>query len=102
MRDIGIASGREPDVRRDESARSVNLTFRGISAIQALKGRRGGQAFTVRDVYGEMAAAGTRYEESTVFKTMQRMKAPPQRAPMIQLERAGREGFRIADASIGR
>ena len=31
MRDIGIASGGEPDVRRDESARSVTLTFRGIS-----------------------------------------------------------------------
>jgi hypothetical protein len=31
MRDIGIASGREPEVRRDEGARSVNLTFRGIS-----------------------------------------------------------------------
>ena len=73
-----------------------------MAAIQAMKGRRGGQAFTVRDVYGEMAAAGTRYEESTVFKTMQRMKAPPQRPPMIQLERAGREGFRVADASIGR
>jgi len=33
---------------------------------------------------------------------MQRMKAPPQRPLMIQLERAEREGFRIADASIGR
>ena len=31
MRDIGIASGREPDVRRDDSGRTVNLTFRGIS-----------------------------------------------------------------------
>ncbi|MBV8717482.1 MAG: hypothetical protein JOZ65_20665 [Chloroflexi bacterium] len=31
MRDIGIASGREPDVRRDEGGRSINLTFRGIS-----------------------------------------------------------------------
>ena len=31
MRDIGIASGRDPDVRRDTSGRSVNLTFRGIS-----------------------------------------------------------------------
>jgi hypothetical protein len=31
MRDIGIASGREPDVRRDESVRTVHLTFRGIS-----------------------------------------------------------------------
>jgi hypothetical protein len=31
MRDIAIASEREPDVRRDESARSLTLTFRGIS-----------------------------------------------------------------------
>jgi hypothetical protein len=31
MRDIGIASGREPDVRRDESRRAINLTFRGTS-----------------------------------------------------------------------
>ena len=31
MRDIGIASGREPEIRRDEGARSVYITFRGIS-----------------------------------------------------------------------
>jgi len=31
MRDIGIASGREPDVRRDESGRAVSLTLRGTS-----------------------------------------------------------------------
>ena len=31
MRDIGIASGREPDVRRDEGGRTVNLMFRSIS-----------------------------------------------------------------------
>jgi hypothetical protein len=31
MRDIGIASGREPDVRRDEGGRVMNLTFRGTS-----------------------------------------------------------------------
>jgi hypothetical protein len=31
MRDIGIASGREPDVRRMEGARAINLTFRGTS-----------------------------------------------------------------------
>ena len=31
MLDIGIASGREPDVRRDDVGRTVNLTFRGIS-----------------------------------------------------------------------
>lgn len=31
MRDIGIASGREPDVRREDGARGVSLTFRGTS-----------------------------------------------------------------------
>jgi hypothetical protein len=31
MRDVGIASGREPDVRRGESGRTINLTFRGTS-----------------------------------------------------------------------
>ena len=31
MRDIGIASGREPDVRRDESGGAISLTFRGTS-----------------------------------------------------------------------
>jgi hypothetical protein len=31
MRDVGIASGREPDVRRDEGGRVINLTFRGTS-----------------------------------------------------------------------
>src|SRR5437016_2359245 len=31
MRDVGIASAREPDVRRDEGVRIINLTFRGTS-----------------------------------------------------------------------
>ena len=31
VRDIGIASGREPDVQRAESARAISLTFRGTS-----------------------------------------------------------------------
>ena len=31
MRDFGIASGHEPDVRRDERGRVINLTFRGTS-----------------------------------------------------------------------
>jgi hypothetical protein len=31
MQDIGIASAREPDVRRTDGARSMNLTFRGTS-----------------------------------------------------------------------
>ena len=43
----------------------------------------GQQVFTVCEVYAEMLAAGTRYAESTVFKTMQRMKAPAGRAPWI-------------------
>lgn len=51
--------------------------------------------FTVREVFPEMLQAGTRYAESTVLTTMQRMKEPPQRPPFIRLERAGREGFRL-------
>ena len=31
MRDVGIASAREPDVRSDEGVRIINLTFRGTS-----------------------------------------------------------------------
>jgi hypothetical protein len=31
VRDIGIASGREPDVQRAEGARAISLTFRGTS-----------------------------------------------------------------------
>jgi hypothetical protein len=51
--------------------------------------------FTVREVYAEMLAAGTRYAESTVFKTMQRMKVPAGRAPWIVLEQTG-AGFRVS------
>lgn len=103
-----------PDTNRGPSVRGgwVRLGGRKLAggscrdeivvAIQALECGTGAQVFTVRDVYAEMAVAGTKYAESTVFKTMQRMKAPPQRSPMIQLERAGQEGFRIANASIGR
>jgi hypothetical protein len=31
VRDVGIASGREPEVRRDEGTGIVNMTFRGTS-----------------------------------------------------------------------
>jgi len=31
VRDVGIASGREPDVQRDELTGTVRLTFRGTS-----------------------------------------------------------------------
>jgi len=69
------------------------------ASLAALKGRTGQQLFTVREVYAEMLAAGTRYAESTVFKTMQRMKAPAVRAPWIVLEQTG-AGFRVIDADI--
>jgi hypothetical protein len=42
-----------------------------------------------------MLATGTSYAETTVFKTMQRMKAPAERPPYTRLERVGREGFRL-------
>jgi hypothetical protein len=58
--------------------------------------------FTVRDVYAEMVAAGTGYAESTVFKTMQRMKEAPKRPPTVQLERAEPNGFRVVDACADR
>ena len=72
------------------------------AALSALSARNGRSAFTVRDVYGEMVAAGTLYAESTVFKTMQRMKDPPKRPPLVQLERTEPQGFRIADANVRR
>jgi len=79
--------GRKPAAAscRDEVAASVT----------ALSARTGEQVFTVREVYAEMLAAGTRYAESTVFKTMQRMKAPAGRAPWIDLEQTG-AGFRVS------
>jgi len=53
--------------------------------------------FTVGAVYSELLAAGTVYAEPTVvFKTMQRMKAPPVRPPFLRLVRATDDGFRLA------
>jgi hypothetical protein len=70
--------------------------------VTRLSARDGKTLFTVREVYARMVVDGTTYAESTVFKTMQRMKAAPKRPPTIQLERAQREGFRIAHVSVGR
>ena len=72
-----------------------------VTALQVLGARTGTEVFTVRDVHTEMLAAGTTYAESTVFKTMQRMKGTPRRAPAIQLERVEGEGFRIVDTCVG-
>lgn len=52
------------------------------TALYALLARDGRSVFTVRDVYAEMVAAGTLYAETTVFKTMQRMKRAPKRPPL--------------------
>ncbi len=41
-----------------------------------------------------MTECGTTYAESTVFKTMQRMKAPEGPA-YTRLDRVGRQGFRL-------
>lgn len=54
----------------------------------AVRDRSGQQVFTVREIYAEMVASETRYGESTVFKTMQRMTAPSDRPPFARLERA--------------
>ena len=66
-----------------------------VAALAELQDRTGQQLFTVREVYAEMRAAGTSYAESTVFKTMQRLKARAGRAPWIILEQTG-PGFRVS------
>jgi len=70
------------------------------AALSALSARDGRSVFTVRDVDDETVVAGTPYAETTVFKTVQRMKGAPKRPPIIQLERAGGEGFRIAGPDL--
>jgi hypothetical protein len=70
---------------RDEVAASLGVLW----------DRTGQQVFTACEVYAEMLAAGTRFAESTVFKTMQRMKVPAGRAPWIVLEQTG-AGFRVS------
>jgi hypothetical protein len=68
-----------------------------LAALAALEMRAAGRVFTVREVYAEMVATGTRYAELTVFKTMQRMKVLSTRPPYARLERVGGQGFRLAD-----
>ncbi len=67
-------------------------------ALAALRDRTGQQVFTVREVYAQMLVRGTHYAESTVFKTMQRMKAPAGRTPWIVLERTA-AGFRVSTSA---
>ena len=70
-----------------------------VAALSTLTAHDTRPVFTVREVYTEMVASGTRYAESTVFKTMQRMKEPAGRPPYMRLERVAREGFRIQHES---
>jgi hypothetical protein len=70
------------------------------ATLAELQDRTGQQVFTVREVCGEMLAAGTSYAESTVFTTMQRMKAQAGRAPWIILEQTG-GGFRLPTQTYG-
>jgi hypothetical protein len=55
----------------------------------------GEEIFTVATVVTEMANHGTRYKESAVYKTMQRMKKAGPVAGRAALERVGRQGFRL-------
>jgi hypothetical protein len=63
----------------------------GLSALSAQR------AFTANEVYKAMAANGTAYPESTVFRTLQRMKNVSLRLPEPRLERMGREGFQLVE-----
>jgi hypothetical protein len=66
-----------------------------VAALAGLTGPDEEPVFTAREVYAEMLVAGTSYVESTVSKTMQRMKDPATRPPYVQLERVGSSGFRL-------
>lgn len=66
-----------------------------LAAIGRLVERTGEEIFTVSTVFMEMADHGTRYKESAVYKTMQRMKSPSPIAGRATLERVGRRGFRL-------
>jgi len=67
-----------------------------LAAITQLMERTDDDAFTVARVFTEMSQAGTRYQESAVYKTMQRMKTA---CDEVCLERVGRQGFRLRPAS---
>jgi site-specific DNA recombinase len=68
-----------------------------LEALRALVAESGDRPFPVREVYGHMRDLGTAYSEPTVYKAMQRMKSSDPRLPGIQLERVGRQGFRLTE-----
>jgi len=69
-----------------------------VAALVALQRHTDAHVFTIREVYAEMTAARTRYAETTVFKTMQRMKVPSNRPPYLCRVRVGRQGYRLEPA----
>ena len=103
----GLVDMMPPDTNRGPSfpgrpirlggRKSVTPTCRDevLAAFTILETRCLRPVFSVGEVYAEMVAEGTRYAESTVAKTMQRMKNSPARPPYARLERAGRAGFRL-------
>ncbi|MBA3618256.1 MAG: hypothetical protein H0W56_01400 [Acidothermales bacterium] len=66
-----------------------------LSAIGRLIERTGEEVFTVAAVFTEMTNHGSRYKETAVYKTMQRMKNRSPIAGRATLERVGRQGFRL-------
>lgn len=93
-----------PDTNRDPSFAGQGIRLGGrrtvarscrdevVTALAVPSERWRKQFFTVGEVHADMLARGTAYAESTVFKTMQRMKEPAARPPYARLERVGREG----------
>jgi hypothetical protein len=100
-----------PDTNRGSSFAGQRLRMGGrrpaarscrdevINALAGLAARDRKRVFTAREVHAEMMVIGTSYAESTVFKTMQRMKELATRPPYARLERVGKEGFRLLNAS---
>ncbi|MDP9444293.1 MAG: hypothetical protein M3P83_08060 [Actinomycetota bacterium] len=70
-----------------------------LSAMGRLVERTGEEVFPVASVFMEMADHGTRYKESAVYKTMQRMNRGGPVAGRATLERVGRRGFRLLRAT---
>jgi len=66
-----------------------------LAAIDELQAREGLDTFTIRQVAGEMLAAGTTYKKSAITKTIQRMRGEDGCAVAPDLERVDRTHFRL-------
>lgn len=66
-----------------------------LTALETLIADHGNRPFPRHVVYARMLELGTSYAELTAYTAMQRMKLPDPRLPGIQLERVGRQGFRL-------